>query len=361
MSKNSKVRRLDFFPLEVSLKIFSLVVDDLPVIIQLITHGWDPETFRENKNNIRQRLAKGLCTALEIPSDNIQVENVDYDKGRVHLRVAHPHGKVVVDALNGNAPDAAKRMAAVKKCCEDLHVPVESITLGEFGLHVENRLMDPRFNKRYVWAHEKGPGLEYWAKPLDYGGKPYYCPSGWMRYGVKVAETTADFDAKWGTWHVAYHGTAGQNASNILTSGLRVSNEGCFYEEGVSRVYVSPSIEYSAHPRYARPWKQTKDGKTVWYQMVFQCRVNPAAVTQTIGPETLLHQTHKPNVVIDSNFTNGELEWVILAKKGVQYIKDDIICYGLLVRTCTGDLGALETSAWWDYCADASIYKTWYK
>lgn len=328
------------------------------MIIQLITNSFDADAFQENRNNIRQRLAGGLCAAFGIPTDKIHVEKFDGDQGRVHLRVRGPHGKDVVAALNGNAPDASKRMAAVKKCCADLSLPVESITLGEFGLHVENHLMDERFNKRYVFEHEKGDGAFYWKTPLMYGGKPYYCPSGWKRYGVKVSKTPEEFDAKWGNWYLAYHGTAGEHASSILTSGLRVSTQGCFYEKGVARVYVSPSIEYSAHPRYARPWKQiSKNGQTLWYQMVFQCRVNPAAVADRVGPETLLHQSHKPTVVIDPNFTNDELEWVILAKNGVQYIKDDIICYGLLVRTCAVNPGTLSTSHWWDYCTDASSYK----
>ena len=328
------------------------------MIIRLIINSFDADALRENRNNILQRLAGELCAAFGIPTGKIHVEKVDSDKDRLHLRVLCPHGRDVVGALNGNAPDAAKRMAAVKKCCEELGLPIESVTLGEFGLHVENRLMDERFNKRYAFEHEKGDGLFYWKTPLLYGGKPYYCPSGWMRYGVKVAEDEQEFNAKCGNWYLAYHGTAGQHASSILASGLRVSTEGCFYEKGVARLSLSPSIEYAAHPRYTRPWKQTgKNGQTLWYQMVFQCRVNPAAVADRIGPETLLHQSHKSSVVIDPNFTNGELEWVVLAKKGVQYMKDDIICYGLLVRTCTVNPGTLKTSHWWDYCADASSYK----
>ena len=178
-----------------------------------------------------------------------------------------------------------------------------------------------------------------------------------MRYGVKVAEDAPEFDSKWGKWHVAYHGTRGQNASNILTSGLRVSTAGCFYEEGTPRVYVSPSIEYSAHPRYAFPWKQAKkNGKHIWYQLVFQCRVNPASVDK-VGPETLLFTDKKATVQVDPNFTNQELEWVILGEKNIQFINDDIICYGLMMRSSLTDPATLPSSTWWPYAHHSFIYK----
>ena len=315
------------------------------------------EAFRTNRNNIRQRLAAGLCEALNIPVDNIRIDEVDAKRGILHLRVLPPFGRAVVDSLNGNAPDAAARMVAVRKCCIDFDAQVESFTLGEFGLQVEDRLMDPRYNKQYIWPGQTIEGGQCWAKPIDQGGKPYFCPSGWMRYGVKVSDTPEQFDAKWGTWHVAYHGTQGENASNILTSGLRVSTQGCFYETGIPRVYVSPSIEYSAHPRYAYPWKRTtKDGRTVWYQMVFQCRVNPASVDRVVQ-ETLIHDQYKSVVTIDPNFDNNELEWIIIGKKGIQYIKDDIICYGLLMRASTVDPSTLTPSAWWKHSLHSDIYK----
>jgi hypothetical protein len=180
---------------------------------------------------------------------------------------------------------------------------------------------------------------------------------GWKRFGIKVAEDANEFDARWGSWHMAYHGTRGENASKILTSGLRVSTNGCFYNDGVPRVYVSPSIEYCAHPRYAFPWKQTKkNGETCWYQLVFQCRVNPASISQ-IGSETLIPNEHKNTVKIDPNFDNGELEWVILSKEGEQFIKKDIICYGLMMRMSTVDPDTLPGSTWWQHSLYGDSYK----
>jgi hypothetical protein len=181
---------------------------------------------------------------------------------------------------------------------------------------------------------------------------------GWKRFGIKVAEDGEQFDSRWGTWQVAYHGTASENASKILTSGLKVSTQGCFYDVGVPRVYVSPSIEYSGHPRYARPWKRTKQNcQDCWYQLVFQCRVNPASVDR-IGPETLIHEEYKQTVIVDKNFDNGELEWIVLGKTDEQFITKDIVCYGLMMRISDVDPKTLTPSAWWKHSLHADSYAT---
>jgi len=180
---------------------------------------------------------------------------------------------------------------------------------------------------------------------------------GWKRFGIKVAEDDKEFDARWGSWYVAYHGTASENASKILTSGLKVSTKGCFYDVGVPRVYVSPSIEYCGHPRYARPWKQAKkNGQIFWYQLVFQCRVNPESVNM-IGPETLIPPEYKQTVKIDQNFDNHELEWIILGNEDEQFIKKDIVCYGLMMRMSNVDPKTLAPCGWWKYSLHANIYQ----
>jgi hypothetical protein len=165
---------------------------------------------------------------------------------------------------------------------------------------------------------------------------------------VKVAESASAFDAKWGSWHIAYHGTRGFNAPLILASGLRESNKGCYIRGNRQAVYLSPSIEYSAHPRYARPWKKLVDDgkKHRYYQLVFQCRVNPNAVGDPKA-ETLLQQGNK-FVCIDKNFRNEELEWVIMADNATEeYIHNNVVCYGLMVRVIDGEPKDLPASRWW--------------
>lgn len=162
-----------------------------------------------------------------------------------------------------------------------------------------------------------------------------------------MAENEKELDAQWGKWYVAYHGTRDENAPKILAAGLKISTTGCFYDNGVPRVYVSPSIEYCAHPRYALPWKKAdKNGQTLWYQLVFQCRVNPASIAK-VGPEALLDNEYKSTVTVDPNFKNNELEWVILGKYGQHFIEDDIICCGLMMRVSNVDPATLPPSSWW--------------
>ena len=147
-------------------------------MIQLEVDKTDMDQWEANSDGIRERFAANLCEAFGIPKKQIRVERVDREKAVIHLVVFPPYGQQVVDGLNGGAKDAAARMRAVRQCCVDIDAQVESITLGEFGLKIEHRLMDPRWNKKYSWPPGNLPGEHYWAKPLIYGGKPYHCPSG---------------------------------------------------------------------------------------------------------------------------------------------------------------------------------------
>lgn len=168
-----------------------------------------------------------------------------------------------------------------------------------------------------------------------------------------MAENDKEFDKLWGKWYLAYHGTQSRYAVDILTTGLRMSTTGCYFNKGIPRVYVSPSIEYCAHKRYAKPWsKVEKDGKKRWFQVVLQCRVNPTAVTLDKA-ETLLKPDFKKTVTIDPNFTNQELEWVIPGEEGTYFMNRDIICYGLMMRISDVDPEALPVSVWWKYVDDS--------
>ncbi|CAF3983703.1 unnamed protein product, partial [Rotaria sp. Silwood1] len=60
---------------------------------------------------------------------------------------------------------------------------------------------------------------------------------------------------------------------------------------------------------------------------------------------------------IDPNFDNSELEWIILGKNDEQFINDDIICYGLMMRISTVDPENLTLCAWWKHSLHSDIYK----
>ncbi len=148
------------------------------MLVQFEINNTDLDEWADNRDEIHQRFAAGLCRAFHIPEKNIRVDRFERDKGVVHICVLPPYGKDVIDNLHGTAKDAAARMQAVRECCIDLHAHVESMTLGEFGLKIEDKLMDPRWNKTYIWPNSNPNEGEYWSTPINQGGKPYYCPSG---------------------------------------------------------------------------------------------------------------------------------------------------------------------------------------
>ncbi|CAF0873681.1 unnamed protein product [Didymodactylos carnosus] len=149
----------------------------------------------------------------------------------------------------------------------------------------------------------------YWSGLLPHGNKTYCCPVGWTRFGIQVTRTQDEFDKRWGNWYVAYHGTKSSVASLIVNSGLKAANDYCWTKRPC--VYLSPSIEYCAYSRYAEPWKRSKNQQREqkYYQLVFQCCVNPRLVS--INPETILRNEQRSLYKIDNNFSNDELEWII--------------------------------------------------
>jgi hypothetical protein len=149
------------------------------MMFRLQTPKSDRNSWTQNDDQFREKFCSGLCRVIGIPPGNIKLKQFDAEGGLIYLYVIAPHGKVVVDRLNGNAPDTAARVVAVRKYFEEQHMKVESLTLGEFGLKVEQRLMDPRFNKTYSGAFEDSGNGVNWTTPINQGGKPYHCPRGW--------------------------------------------------------------------------------------------------------------------------------------------------------------------------------------
>ncbi|CAF0829269.1 unnamed protein product [Adineta steineri] len=220
-----------------------------------------------------------------------------------------------------------------------------------------NHYLNPRWNGSDTYFNNINDKQYFWTTLIDRGGKPYYCPIGWKRLSINVVNDAKEFDRRWGDWPIVYHGTLVENVLNILASGLRVSRSGCFYDDGIPRICLSPSIEYCAHPRFAQPWDEIdKNGRTIWYQLIFQCRVNPNSIG-CIASETVLPVQAQSIVRIDPNFNNSELEWIILGENNdVEFLKDDIICYGIMIRASNVNPKYLSSSAWWKYSYGADVY-----
>jgi len=145
---------------------------------------------------------------------------------------------------------------------------------------------------------------------------------------------------------------------SILSTGLR-SATGCFTHESPV-VYVSPSIRYAAHPRYA---KIVKAGDGQWMQVILQVRVDPSLISipargkesVTIGKKSKFNDSNMPA-------SYDAVEWLIKPpsghirqdqagqkfKRGVSNIRmrDGIVVYGILMRKWREGELPLD-SDWW--------------
>ena len=140
---------------------------------------------------------------------------------------------------------------------------------------------------------------------------------------------------------------------SMLLSGLipSVSGKGGVAVFG-NGVYITPSIIYAAHPRYAGPKKIPKDLKSKygmkgnWIQFVLQCRINPNAIKR-IDKETLsVGNKYK----IDPNYDNSELEWVVGDTKIEDPRNPDCKVYivGIMIRITDKHPYLMDESSWWE-------------
>ena len=169
----------------------------------------------------------------------------------------------------------------------------------------------------------------YFDEPVWYSGQPYYCPVGWRRYCLNLGMTPDEYDKEVGDWPIVYHGTDPSNVNLILRQGLKPSDTSCFLRNGERAVYLTPSIEYAGHFRYAKIIKLRTDH---YMQLCLQIRIHPSMVTQ-IRPGTL-PGAFKECKAIDPNFRdNTELEWLIHweSKRNIN-IDDGLAIYGIMLR-----------------------------
>lgn len=116
-------------------------------------------------------------------------------------------------------------------------------------------------------------------------GKPpkqHALPVGWVRLGLKTDEAKCVMNKVWDEWHVAFHGTTkevipltfksgcvllkpGDHTLNGDQLGIRSGHIPRSFERinkftkrkemfDPNQIYVSPSMQYSGHPAYAKPF-----------------------------------------------------------------------------------------------------------
>ena len=96
-------------------------------------------------------------------------------------------------------------------------------------------------------------------------------------------------------------------------------------------VYLSPSIEYCAHPCYTSVHTPGKSG-AYYLQIVLQVRVNPNLYYKKMAG-SLPGATSVDYSRADLNFSNDELEWFVPADSNAYVTPlDGIVPYGLMLR-----------------------------
>eukprot|EP01084_Bolivina_argentea_P155448 270886_1 len=195
-------------------------------------------------------------------------------------------------------------------------------------------------------------------------GKPsksYALPIGWQRFGLKIDEAKCLLNNAWKDWHVAFHGTTKNTILNIFKSGLILLKSGDIAIGGhkldnrkghitksfrrinkysgthelfdPNQIYISPSIKYSGHNVYAKPYHckhPLNPTKNITVQFAFQLRIRPNSYC--IGQETI--GATRKGITLDNYFSNDELEWYTKESTG-------IILHGLLIRfkECNSSFG----------------------
>eukprot|EP01084_Bolivina_argentea_P071281 129621_1 len=304
-----------------------------------LTMDRDFKTFNGDK------FKKEFALKLNIPIDAIKIISVTEGSTIVHTNL-HAFEKNGTKYTVGAIAEKMCEKEAEKKLVEF------GVFLAEFGEPInafksltQQVMMNPKWNRIY------GPGHVEWEGTLnDDKTEPYYCPHGWRKYTCKVAESSEDFDTKYKSWPIAYHGTKFSASMMITFSRLRAggqpdvkntSGADCFG----TGVYFSPSIEYAAHPLYASPKKMSNNAKEhagKWVQVVLNCRVKPGSFTvhaATIGDTSQQ---------IDPNYKNNQLEWLIHAPTGTYLDESKVVFCGYMFRISDNDPRQLPSSKWWN-------------
>jgi hypothetical protein len=166
---------LEFITID-CISFFSTLVEKLPITIHL--EQVSMSQWARNINKIRDKFITALCQAFRIPNGTIRVLKVEVGSVLIRAYVEPPYGNKIIESLNGTALDSPARVKAVHECCLSVKGSVQSITLGKFSSSVDRKLMNPSWNRKYLWWKSDTENGEYWEKQIDPGAKPYICPSG---------------------------------------------------------------------------------------------------------------------------------------------------------------------------------------
>jgi hypothetical protein len=207
--------------------------------------------------------------------------------------------------------------------------------------------------------------------PLEKSGRLYHYPRGWRKLAIRVpgAETIEDFAEKYdnnlrpeGKWPVGYHGTSAESVGLIVHSTFRTTH-GIGAEEkwGSKAVYLSPCIQYCAHPRYSKILRVPSFGglpeRVV--QMVLQVRIRPDLLSakrphdngSVIMPGTLpgAHDHQAPMAPREMP-DNASLHWLVFSEDDPKVVSSDqVVVVGVMFRSFNSEEELLSApdNQWW--------------
>jgi len=250
-----------------------------------------------------------------------------------------------------------------------LNDDIEFEDLNKLGVKLTTDQYDRSQNRTYVrMEHPEANRTMHrtaWRGCLSQTAEiPYHCPSGWCRYASKV-RMTANF---WASSSNMYHGTDPRYIQPIIEKGFRPTK--C--QHARPAVYLTPSIRYAAHPRYARILQIGR----LYYQVVLQVRVlnhvvkswkeaavagasqnlvwtslDPIQGSTSIGSgsETMsVGESEK----IDDNFPdNQNMEFLYETDEPYVTPKLGLVVTGVLIRCLAQDPIGMPENSWWLYWA----------
>lgn len=174
----------------------------------------------------------------------------------------------------------------------------------------------------------------------------------------------------WDSSSNMYHGVDPANINSIVQNGFRPAQ--CQHRGKAA--YLTPSIRYAAHPRYARVCKRGG----LYYQFVLQVRVRSDAIThwkdavvakresqlifqQRRGEEAVAGEyidTESETMCvgdiekIDDNFSdNNNMEFLYFSEKPYVTPSDGLVVTGIMVRCLSSDPIGAKENTWWLYWA----------
>ena len=195
-----------------------------------------------------------------------------------------------------------------------------------------------RFSESKELSHEHDT---FWSGELAGRDYPYFCPGGWRRFSLKI-QASFDNDEFWKDSTIMYHGTDPKFVAPIVEHGFRPQE--C--QHGMTCVYLSPSIIYAAHPRYAR----VIEHRDYYFQIVLEVRVKTSLISGFVGETMAVGE----KFVIDPNFKdNSSMEFLFKALRHVN-AEDGLVTTGVMMRCVDIDPQKLPESEWW-----TCILKAW--